>query len=294
MRTAPRDPELLLGETRIGSLHIDRDLRLRLWYAVGMASVRRRLARRVRGLRSEAGTFVRWARSAHRTPRVRFVVFGSGRSGTTLLAELLNCHPEIVCERELLHHPLVAPRAHVDRRCALAAKPVYGFKLLIRHLLEVQSLKEPTGFVRRLHEDGYRILHVQRMNPLRKALSYIVAHRRQIWFAPQGAERAPVALEVRMPDLDRWLARLERWSAAEQEALRGLPHLSIVYEDDLLRSESHQATLDRSCAWLGVPSAACKASLTRIAPDRIRDLVLNYDELAAHLAGTPYERVLDE
>lgn len=33
---------------------------------------------------------------------MRFVIFGEGRTGSDLLANLLNSHPRIVCDLELL------------------------------------------------------------------------------------------------------------------------------------------------------------------------------------------------
>ncbi len=33
----------------------------------------------------------------------KFIIFGQGRSGSTLLKQLLDSHPEITCEGELLN-----------------------------------------------------------------------------------------------------------------------------------------------------------------------------------------------
>lgn len=73
----------------------------------------------------------------------RFVVFGLGRNGSTLLASLLDSYPSIRCERELLNPehgyvrpaPLaralrLAPMPLLALRTLRCPEPVYGFRLL--------------------------------------------------------------------------------------------------------------------------------------------------------------------
>lgn len=256
-----------------------------------MRAVRERLI----GVVLESSTWLVSTLTARRTPRTRFVILSGGRSGSTLLVELLDSHPEIRCEDELLHYPLFAPLVYVDRRSSMARKPVYGFKLLDYQLRQVQTrIPEPLGFVRQLVEAGYRVLYLERRNPLRMALSNILARQRGQYHVRSASALRPGTLTVPLEDVDRWLRAIEVQRETQAHLLQGVPYLHLVYETDLLPGDAQQATVDRVSRYLGVEPRAVRARLQRITPARIRDFVENHDALAGHLRGTPYERFLEE
>src|SRR5690606_18816174 len=86
----------------------------------------------------------------------RFVIFAQGRTGTWLLHDLLNAHPGVWCDKEILAPQRLAPYAFLEgasRRPGTA----YGCHVQIRHLLETHHL-DPAAFLHRMHDAGWRII----------------------------------------------------------------------------------------------------------------------------------------
>jgi LPS sulfotransferase NodH len=227
-----------------------------------------------------------------RSPRARFVIVSLGRSGSSLLQELLNAHPDIRCEGEILARRARAPRLLVSRRAALSRKPAYGFKLLHYQLWQVQQV-EPANFLGWLRRRGFVLVYLRRHNLLRQALSNVSARRYGFHQRGRNVASARERIEVDPDELGYWLDGLAADDAKYQDYLSGVPHIEVVYEDDLIDEPSQQATVRRICAELGVTYAPVETDLVRLAPARIADLVSNYDDLVSALEGSPYGRFLD-
>lgn len=241
---------------------------------------------RLRG--QEALTYLRLADPAR--AGVRFVIFAQGRTGTWLLYDLLNAHPQITCDKEILQPRRLAPDAFVEA-ASHRRSPVYGFHVQIRQLLESQRL-EPGAFLARLHGRGWRIIYLRRRNFLRQSVSTLIANQRQLWHTTDPAQR-PGRTVVDLDALMAWLDRRQDYQNRERAALQGLPHLPLVYEDDLLDAQQHQPALDRVFDFLGVDAIPVAARLQRLGSDRLADAVENYAELVARVAASPYREFLE-
>ena len=90
----------------------------------------------------------------------------------------------------------------------------------------------------------------------------------------------------------RWTRWNERILREERSILEPLPHLALVYERDLLDAERHQATLDRTFDFLGLPSHPVTAPLKRTGAGPLSQRIANYDELVEHFRGTPFAHYL--
>jgi len=242
------------------------------------------------GLRAYGPWPLRWLTP---TP-LRFAILTNGRSGSELLVSLLDAHPQIVCDGEILAIRRLSTQRLLEARAALAAARgarAYGFKLLRSHLL-IQSAQDPADRLRALVRDGFRMIRLERRDMLQQALSYLAAenggyhHRRgdSIRFAPARVE--PTAVIALMH-------ALEEASTFARQALADTPHLELLYEDDLLDHDRQQQTVERVCAFLGLRSQAVASDLVKIAPNRTRALVENYDELEAALTGTRFAGYLE-
>jgi hypothetical protein len=252
---------------------------------------RLRYPRPILTIRSVARELWDYGRALRRPARGRspnFVVFAAGRSGSSLLMDLLNSHPGVHCDDEILSHRVLSVDRFLAVRAVLAGRAAYGFKLKLHHLT-TQRIRNPGDFLGRLHAEGCCIVHLARRDLLRQALSSGIARQR---LAPhqtgtRGNLRSgpfridPGWLLGRMRELDLSLR-------GERAALASLPHLGLCYEDDLLRAERHQATLDRVFDFLGVESAPVASRYVRTGADRLADLVANLDEIGRALRATEY------
>ena len=241
-----------------------------------------------------AATTLARAVVARRTAtRARFVVHSLGRSGSTLLTDLLAAHPQIECDGEILSHPLLitTPGRLVRDRARLFPSRCYGFKMRPRHYAD-QRIADPAAFLRGLHGEGWHVVHLERRNLLRIALSWVaneqtrVVHRTVRDRSVRQRQHVPVAM------LQRQLTRVARDVAVEERALAGVPHHRMVYEDDLLSADTRQISMDRLFATLGLPPAPVSTKLVRLTSDRLEDFVENHDEVRAALRGTEWEKYL--
>ena len=69
------------------------------------------------------------------------------------------------------------------------------------------------------------------------------------------------------------------------------PRLTLFYEDLVAQPEAHFAAVQ---AFLGVGPRPLAVVTRRQHPGPLRDLIVNYDEVAAALRGTEYAAYLDD
>ena len=226
-------------------------------------------------------------------PSRRFVIFAQGRSGSTLLADLLNSHPQLYCADEILTWKRRNPSRYANACSVGHRADTYGFKVKIYQLTEAQQLDQPGLLLQQLHEQGWLLLHLHRRNVLRQALSSMVAAQRHVYHQPLGSGLLP-PVPVDPGELLRQTADRERYCQQEALALEGLPFEPFVYEDDLLRPESHQAAASRAFAYLGITDVPVRTQLRKIADRPLKDAVANHQEVFAAVAASPYAHLLQQ
>src|SRR4051812_11468170 len=69
----------------------------------------------------------------------RFVVFAQGRTGSTLLVDLLRSSPGVHCDEEILDRPVRLPHLWIASRRAARPGTGYGFKVKIYQLTGAQQ-----------------------------------------------------------------------------------------------------------------------------------------------------------
>ena len=226
-------------------------------------------------------------------PARRFVLFAQGRSGSTLLADLLNCHPQIYCADEILTWERRDPARYARGASVGHHGDTYGFKVKIYQLTDAQGIADPNAFLRRLHDDGWLVLHLARRNVLRQALSSEIANARSVYHeAPGAGGRQPVRVDPAAVLLQA--DHRTGFLTAEDAALAGIPHAAFSYEDALLRPEAHQAAASRAFAHLGLPDVAVRTGLSKIGDAPLENLVANAEELRSAVAASPYAALLAE
>lgn len=220
----------------------------------------------------------------------RLLIFAQGRTGTWLITHFLNAHPAVCCDKEILMTPKVAPFWYMTACSRLSGGKVYGCHVQVNQLLTAQKV-DVTRFLRRAAAAHWQILYMTRQDIVRQSISTILADRRQQWYS-YDKQTNLVPQRIELAELHRWLQRRIDHTAIEQAALRDLPHLTLVYERDLLDAAHHQATMDRVFSYIGVPTMPVVAQTERLSGD-LRATIANYDELIASLRGTPFAEYTD-
>lgn len=253
--------------------------------------------------RYDSITSLLWSRVARRLrfPR-RFVIITSGRSGSELLVSLLDSHPAVVCEGEILQRPRRHPGAYLRGhalRMTLRARhrrsipAVHGWKLVTNHVRWYPEVfPDARAFVDELVADGSTIIHLRRRNLLNQALSLICAEQTQFHYrsGDRRLEFAPVVFEP-----ERLLAQLYHYEEDDQwltKTIGDLPRLELTYEDDLADPAAQEVTAARVFRELGLAPAEIAAGVHKVAPPDPRGRIANHAEVARALAGTRYEELL--
>ncbi len=202
-----------------------------------------------------------------------------GRSGSTLLASLLDCHPDVVHDDEVLYAPVRWPRLWVRGLAARHPGARYGFKVKPYQLRIQQRVVDPGAWLAGLVADGWGLVALERHDVLRQTLSTAVAsvtgtyHRRD---DEPPAGPIPVDPQLVVQGIRLRLGNLE----SDRHALAGLPHVTVVYERDLLDPAGHQATANRVFDHLGLSPASVAANLRRTSSRPSSDIA-NWDEVRA-------------
>jgi LPS sulfotransferase NodH len=143
-----------------------------------------------------------------------------------------------------------------------------------------------------LKKNQVLIIHTLRKNHLKILVSHDLAAQ-----SGQFHSRDVAAGDRRIFISVKWLkARLRRIELAEKAArysVAGLPSIEICYESYI--STGGVQYDDRICNALGqhMPAEGLCSPLSKVSSDNLRDIIINYDEVAGHLAGTRFERFLE-
>jgi hypothetical protein len=226
----------------------------------------------------------------------RFVLFGQGRSGSTLLVDLAKSHDAVHCDGEIYHSWVNRPEKallHFYEQAKRQGAKAYGFKLLIYHMEDVLHLPDRGAFLDGLLAQHFRIVHLRRENGLRVALSNLWArrtsfHRRD---GQEAARREPIAIERDL--LFEWLEGGRRKTETEKRLMADRPHLLIRYEEDLENPDRWDDTMARFFEYIGVEPAPVRTDLKRVAPRSLEAIAQNADEVRQWLRGTPWEKDLE-
>jgi LPS sulfotransferase NodH len=239
-------------------------------------------------------------------PSVRFVIVTAGRTGSDLLVDLLNSHPEIICESEILYQRRLMPERYVAGRAAragLLGARAYGFKLAAGHggyqpratssTWPTPTMQARNRFLRQLADDGAHVIFLRRNNHLAQAVSLMLAEQtRWHWRREEGATFAPATLDVvHLLTLAYFFEDTEKYL---ESLVAPLPHLGFVYEDDLIDAAAQQATVHLVCDRLGLAAAPASSDLVRLTPMRLKESIANFAEVEALVGRTRFGRYLHE
>lgn len=233
--------------------------------------------------------------------QTRFLIFGQGRSGSALLKELLNSHPNISCDGELFNKDTLYipnkylleaaqyfPLPYIIYRQLIHRNRVYGFTLFIHHVKRIGRR------IKYLSDRNWKIVYIRRVDTLHQSFSNIVAQETAIWHRRKDEEKEipEFQLTISKERLFHQLRVRERWLEKERKVLDGLPFFEVVYEDMLKDNTCWQETMQHVFGFLGVDNAPVSSGLLKSYPKPYADIVTNYEELVKSVKNSPYSYML--
>ena len=241
--------------------------------------------------------------------RIRAVILTTQRTGSTFLVDCLSSHPEIECAYEILIGAPDTPRpqyrgpfkqlvkvANVFTsgawRPARRLESFYSggrarvraFKAMYNQLLNPFALR----FLR--DNQDIRILHLRRDNLLKVHVSRLLMTKRDRVQAlqPVVAVRTRVDPEQTIQAMRKARARYEHFESLFQRHRR----LQLTYEGLFDGQQLDAETAREVCDFLDVANYPMKSKILKLNPESLRDMVTNYDELAAVVAQTEFADML--
>lgn len=233
-------------------------------------------------------------------PENKFLIYTRGRTGSNVLTELLNCHPEILCDTEIFNFMycksrVLFPQTFIkccSKRATLNNKSVYGFKVKIAQLRFEHKYKNYDKILQNLSDKGWKFLHLKRNNFLRHKLSNLLMAETKISHIKSGDNFIPKKITVDCNVLLKGIEYSEEVEKIEEENLKLIPHLKISYEKDLEDNSKHQETADRIFKYLNLKPHRVNTTLKRITSDNLEEIILNYDEVYNFFKNTEYRKYL--
>ena len=264
-----------------------------------------------------------------RDPKM-FCIATTPRTGSELLVRLLNEHPKIRCDSEILNYQPHLPYPFVRgkaRAASFRGFHAYGFKLMAYHVMNYYNTPD-LRLVTRLADRGCRFVHLRRRDVLSQVLSFFRASISQEWhrgkggpstgsalpdavwkadFAPiawrLGAEvvsddvtigvplRGPITLDI--PTLMFALRLMEIQNNALAWMFGGFATHTLWYEDHLESRDAQQQTVDELCDWIGVDRFRVEPTMVKISSARLEDEIANIDEVRSVLRSTRFAGLVD-
>jgi LPS sulfotransferase NodH len=251
----------------------------------------------------------------------KFIILTHGRTGSTYLHQLLDSHPCIRCEGEIFnitnasdnsfatfaqtHYPTLSYfflrgkisgsslnyplnfliRKYLAQFYGSAPKPKIGFKLIYDQLLYFRPL------INWVVTESIPIIHLQRVNILKAAVSLLQARKTGVYISTPGSSGAKEKVTIRPALIVNTITGLSKEKSRAETLLRNNPMLNVTYED-LFAKQS--GTLEQIVDFLGAKNSSFHIpDIVKTNPEKISDMLANYDELKQSLTGTRWEKLLD-
>lgn len=214
-----------------------------------------------------------------------FVILSSGRSGSTLLTQLLNCHPQVICKGELLNreelrkHQLLLDTDKQTLSNYVLAK-LFPSKLRISYTgfkLFNEQLEYCKLSLRKLLGDLCfpSLIILYRKNLLDTYVSLKIAFQTDIWYSEQETNQCSVVVD--WDDFQRY-AKTERMRWRNSlSATKGMKKIFVSFEE---LTKNQDETMSRVFAFLNIEKCILAGiSSVRQNPLPLAKKIRNYKEI---------------
>ena len=224
----------------------------------------------------------------------RFIVLSRSRTGSKLLISYLKSHPNIFAKGEIFRK--LNGRNYEDILAKVFARQWYktrakGFKIFYYHPNDDQT---PDLWDDLMNMENLHVIHLKRLNVLRTLVSRKIAESQDLWeisdsMVLDSQNNKRVCMTVQ--ELSNGFQRTRTWERTGDEMFGKHPLLTVHYEDLV---ESPEANFREISDFLGVRYVQPQTSLRKQNPEKLSDLLANYDELKDAFTGTEWQPFFEE
>lgn len=240
------------------------------------------------------------------------VMIHLGRSGSTVLGDLLNQHSKVKWGGEIYAKHIkrnsnnffemlefkhnMYDTLKKERRGVF--KKIYGYEIKFYHLHFLgESLQKYLEKIRAMGVN--KIIILERSNHLKLIVSSLVALENGVWHSKH--EKPDSLTKIKMDVNDLWTdgesKTLIEFLNSYQESfkntraiLKGTNTLNLNYEKDILNNPTE--AYNEACKYLEVPPENPKTNYWRTTPHSLEDIIINFQEVKEYLKDTAFEWML--
>ena len=221
----------------------------------------------------------------------KFVILTRSRTGSTLLAKLLNQHPEICCYYEQfarLNGKTVAGIWNDIFRPMPREIAWVGFKIFYYHPMDAAEDEKAEIWRRLIDDASIPVIHLMRRNKVRIAVSSEIAIETGEYHKKLRVDKKKIAIPI-----DTLRQHIDYTVNAESEFREkfGKHRMIEVYYEDLAKNT--EAEIERIFEFMGLGKISIEMPLAHQNPERLSELLLNYEELKMEFASTEWEKYFE-
>lgn len=221
------------------------------------------------------GTAVR----GFRIPVGGFLILAQGRTGSSLLSDLLGSHPSLETAKERLFTPIPYPGAYLLGHAARATVcgQLWGFKAKNYQLAQAFEGKE-RAFIEELNSRNWRFVYLKRENFLAAALSTIVGLQRGKFKYRRGEIATFPVLTIDPQEFRNHISGRLRQNEIDKRLLEDIDAFEVVYEKHLAEGGDPRRMREIQ-TFLQVPHHDLKSAFRKTETGHVSDYVRNWREL---------------
>jgi hypothetical protein len=224
----------------------------------------------------------------------RVLIFGLGRSGSTLLEDLLQstghfkAHGELFNPSEPIYDDPV--QFYIDKATQCHNQHFISHIKVYEMASVIQSGMSKREFLDHLIEQGWQIVYLTRTNKIKHTLSSYRAHESSIFHTNE-------ILPIKNFTIDCFkfkhsVGQFFKWESEEKQILNGLPYMKVEYELHLENQESHQSTINAILNYLELPLRTVSTKHKKVIRGELETIIANYAEFAEEMRTAGYGEYL--
>ena len=251
--------------------------------------------------------------------RGKVAMFHIGRSGSTVMDDMLSQHPYIYWDGEVYEKvfkslersgktvqvgyqsPAIDPVNNTLRkRMRRSGKDFYGFEVKFFHL-RLLGISLP-DYIENLCSLGFsRFIVLKRKNYLKKIVSSLISHKTKQFYMWDTGEVAlhQIDLDINNIEIDRdakplleFLQDYDERFVSLDKILESRATLKLTYEDDVLPDP--RLGYEKICNFLNIVPKEPKVRLVKMNPYKLNELIGNFEDVKRALHETPFAWMLRE
>lgn len=225
-----------------------------------------------------------------------FIIVARDRTGSNLLLQFLNSHPNIKADWEIFNKLAGESEEEILSKC-FSRQPFYikakGFKIFYMHPMDDNTGKI-WDMLQAMHD--LHVIHLKRKNILRTEMSSKIAYLTGVWRIRPGdkrpeANRNTVTIHLSKEELEQRFELTKKWENRADHRFNNHHKLTIYYED---LSSWPKEVFRTITDFLGVEYRQPHSTMRKQATRRMKEVISNYDELKTSFFETEWQSFFED